>query len=624
MTSSPPKKKAKGPIRIEAVAPLGILVALVVVYFTLFFDLHMRLMLQWGLSKANGAEVNIAAFRTSFARGSLKISGIACTSPDAPTTNRLEIGEVAVRLNTDALLRAKWVIEEMGFRDILSGTARAKPGYVYPPSPPNPDSPMGKILARIQEEAAQSGLGQLSQLLKGFNPNEELKKLSNVSNLKSLKNIQELQTRLSAKQAEWTKALATVPGQAQIAAMQSKIAGIRVGGNPAEVQGQISSATSLVGETQGLVNDVKSKGAALTSDVVGFGKSISEVDQWIAADRRELESRLHLPQVDSKNLTHQLLGPKILGYVAQAQDLIQLARSKTAQSPGDKKSAKSERPPRRGVNYEFGRVNAYPGFWLKRADMTSTGGHSASGGDVTGLATDWTTNPKLVGKHSVADIQASFPKRGIEGVELGARLEQLKQPEVDRVKVVLGALPMGAISLSESSDLKLSIPSSRARARLNGEFSGENVLIAGDIGLRDATYSISAQGLMRELLTEATQGLAQVSIGVKITGTWDDLSVTLTSNLGDALSNAFKKRLEKQLNEVRAKIDKLIDEKVGKPKRELTDKYAAAQAQVQSQVLERTKQAEGLVGQAQAKVDQAKSQLQQRLVPAAVPKKFPF
>ncbi|MDD2929639.1 MAG: hypothetical protein PHY50_07460, partial [Sideroxydans sp.] len=63
-TGQKPVKK-QGAIRVEAVVPMLIVVGLIVLYFSLFFDAHLRRGLEFGATQANGAEVNIGTLQTS-------------------------------------------------------------------------------------------------------------------------------------------------------------------------------------------------------------------------------------------------------------------------------------------------------------------------------------------------------------------------------------------------------------------------------------------------------------------------------------------------------------------------------------------------------------------------------
>ena len=106
------KIKKQGPIRVEAIVPLAIVIGLMMLYFMLFFDMHLRRGLEYGATQANGAEVNIGTVATSLWNASVVVSNIEMTNPEMPDSNRLQIGAINFRMVWDALLRGKVVIDE--------------------------------------------------------------------------------------------------------------------------------------------------------------------------------------------------------------------------------------------------------------------------------------------------------------------------------------------------------------------------------------------------------------------------------------------------------------------------------------------------------------------------------
>src|SRR3990167_5918284 len=120
------QRKRKGPIRFEAIVPIAIIVGLVVAYFVLFFDMHLRMGIEYAATYANGAEVNVARVRTSLVGASFEIAGIQVTDPEKPMRNRAVIGRIHANFLWDALLRAKFVTVSAGVDGIETNTERAR------------------------------------------------------------------------------------------------------------------------------------------------------------------------------------------------------------------------------------------------------------------------------------------------------------------------------------------------------------------------------------------------------------------------------------------------------------------------------------------------------------------
>ena len=107
------KKKSQSLIRWNAIIPFLIISVLVYLYFLLFFDLHMKKTIEWVGYKALGSEVNVGQFKSSFIKGNVQISKIELTNKENPNFNSLELADIRFDLNWDALLRVKFVIEDV-------------------------------------------------------------------------------------------------------------------------------------------------------------------------------------------------------------------------------------------------------------------------------------------------------------------------------------------------------------------------------------------------------------------------------------------------------------------------------------------------------------------------------
>ena len=105
-------EKSKGPIRFEAIVPIAIVCAATYFYFALLFDLHLRKGIEWTASYVHGAEVNVAKLHTSFLRGTFRMTGLQVTDKEEPTRNLIVIGDIRFGFLWDALLRAKFVVED--------------------------------------------------------------------------------------------------------------------------------------------------------------------------------------------------------------------------------------------------------------------------------------------------------------------------------------------------------------------------------------------------------------------------------------------------------------------------------------------------------------------------------
>lgn len=636
--AAPAKKiKKKGPIRFEAVVPIAIIVATIAVYFTLFFDGHLRRGLEWVGTQANGAEVNIGSLKTRFTRAEVIIQQVEATDPQQPSQNRLGIGRIEFRMLWDALLRGKVVVEVASVNGIEVASPRKKPGYVLPPpaersGPSFFDEAKEKIMAQVKEQFQSTGLSSISGVLKGFDPTEGLKDLGE---LKSAARIQSLNDELPKKEKLWRETVQGLGDSKQVQALAQKVGQIQVGGDPAAVPGKIAELSQVIQQSQQLIAQTQAKAEVLTRDVSEFSKSLTEIDSLIEKDRREIESRLKFPRLDSKGLSEALFGDLVLSRVAGAQRYIDMGRKYMPPKKSERESERAAQgeiqvqphPRAQGVSYEFGRPKGYPLFWLKKAEISSTGEYSAVGGDVKGVIQDVTSHPSLLGRPMIAKVEGDFPKKDVRNVLLQASLDHTKSVARDSLILSVGAYPLKDLWLNQEPDTELGITQAVGQSSIRGVLEGDQIELSVNQQIHQPSYHLKVgNDLLNSILQNVTHELKMIQLAAKVSGSWSALKLSLESNFGSALERGLQKQLQGKIQEARKKIDDLIEEKIGKPKRDLMSKFTSTQSQVQSQIDQKKKEAEGVIQQAQAKSDQVKNQADQMKNRAIeeLKKKLPF
>jgi uncharacterized protein (TIGR03545 family) len=491
---TPAKKtlKPKSPIRVEAITPFLIVCAVIVLYFTLFFDMHLKKAIQWGATYVNGAEVDVGKLKTSFLNASFSMDNIEVTNPTKPEQNRIEIGHVGFNLSWDALLRAKFVVNLAAINEIKANSERTRPGYVLPPeTAKSRESIKNKIVDEVKEKFSKTSLANVAALLQGFDP---MKAIGDLGNLKSAARITELSSGLTKKEAEWNSMLSSLPGDKDIGALQSKIAGIQTAAsNPAEAATKISEITGTIKETEGKLDQVKSQGGKISTDIAGYTKSVSEIDGLVKADREDIEKKLKLPNLDAKNLAGELFGNDVVGQFSAGQKYVTLARQYMP-AKSAKKPAPEDKPKRaKGHTYEFGRQNSYPLFWLKRAEISSSTTDSPFGGKVDGLLTDVASSPAMIGRPAVLQLRGDFPKQNLLGLEARAEFDHRGETPIERFTAKVASYPITGKELSSSDDLKFAFAKANGSGSLEGLVKGEQVAFSIANTFKNVSYDITAK-----------------------------------------------------------------------------------------------------------------------------------
>jgi len=622
------KPKKKGPIRTEAIIPLGVIVALVMTYFTLFFDWQLRKGIEIVGTVLNGAEVNIGNLETSFLKASFLAEEIELTDSEDLTKNRLQIGKIHYNLLWDALLRAKFVINLAGINDIRVNTPRKTPGK---PLDPATAARLGFIKSKItetaKEELADSPLADVAKILEGFDPSSKLKELTN---LESLARIEELETQLDQKEKEWTKSIKSFPPDKEFTGLQKKIKSIKIGGNPASARKGISQATSSISEATGKIKEVSSKASSLQNDMSGFGNSIGQIDNLIAKDLKNQQKKLNLPSLDSSDISKQIFGKSLLSKVEQAEKYKAMVEEKM---PPKKDEQKKEEPKRKrgiGKNYRFGRQNSYPSFWLKKAEINSKSDGSPYMGDIDGVILNVCNNQPHLGLPATMNVKGSFPAQNIYNLSLKVVIDHRKPISNDSATIKVGSFPVQRKMFSDSDSLKFGIERATGASITKFSLKGDKISLRSKNKFRKAQYIVQSKtAVLEEVIKNALKSIPVLTVDAVATGNLDHLNWSITSNLGAALQKGFSGVLNAKLSATRKKIKAMIDGKVGARKKKLTGRFNGVKSKFTSQIEGKKKKAEQTKQLAQNKLNEAKKKLTSAKGPAkkalsGIKKKFGF
>lgn len=576
-------KKSKGPIRFEAIVPFAIVVALVIIYFKLFFDSHLRRAIEFGGYHANGAEVNVADVNTSFWRLSFELRGLQVTNPENPSKNTLEIGRIHSRLLWDALLRFKFIVPEAGIEGVKTWSDRKKVGKVKPPEksdsgPGLVDDAKNRGLEVAKQKFQGNALGDLAGVAGGADIGSTLGNIE--GQLKSKAYIEQISAELKGKEQEWKQKIDSLPKTQELNDLKARIQNIKINtSNLAELQKGIQEVDRLAKEANAKIGNVNGVISSLQADVDKYTKAIQQVEQLVREDEKMLMDRLKVPSLDPKDLAGALFGPKFTQTLAQVEKYMRLARkyAPPKKTPEQKAAAAAEKivPPPRGLgeNYQFGKPNSYPLFWLQKATIsTSFTGEQAGG--MKGLLTDLTSDPPAVGRPTILDIKGDLPEQKLEDVQLKVVIDHVTTVAKESVLLRVGGFPVEGQMLSNTEDVKLGFQKANGSSQLKIDLEDEGVNVAFNNAIQNIDYISGAKNEhVADILQSVTRDIPRVTLDASAVGTWADLRMDLRSNLGEELQKGFSRALQAKIDEAKAKVNEVIEKQIGPQKAQLTKQF---------------------------------------------------
>lgn len=607
MTSSTVKPvKKQGAIRFEAVIPMTIVVGLIVAYFSLFFDSHLRRGLEYAATQANGAEVDIGRVKTSVFDASVLIADVQMTDPEQPQQNRVQIGELRFRMLWDALLRGKIMIDEAVIENVQIATARQRAGYVLPPEPEQADdgpSATDKMLAQMKQEFSGNVVGDLASIAAGANPSAQLKVAG--EELKSSAYLDGLKKSQDEAEQQWRARIDALPKGDDFKALRTRLAKVQLKDfkDVTQVQTSVKELQSIRDEFDAMSKPVGEAGGKLTGDMGSLRTSFADLEKVTREDVRGLQSRMHLPSLDTATLSRALFGMDVLGKLQQARGYMNQAREYIPTKGAPKAKPKKIH---KGHDYAFGRPKAYPAFWLRRAAITSSlpGGKGLSG-EILDVATD----QALVGRPLVAMLKGDFPQQGVSGVKAELVIDHRTAEPLERVNLQVGNYAVAGRSLVNSESVTLAFAKAQAATGFVAELRGDRVDMRLSNRFGAAGFETTAKSaVVREMMAASVAGLNAVTMDARVSGSWSDLDLSLSTNLADALAKGMGHYLQAKMDEARKRIENMVNEKIGEQKQRLLARQGELESRFQSVLAERKAQVDKMRGE----LDAARNELDKR------------
>lgn len=620
------KTRGKGPVRWEALIPFVVVIFLIGLYSRLFLDAHLRAAMAWGMTQAMGVEVNIGAVDTSFWNASLKIRGIEITNAEQPQLNSISIGEIRFGMLWDALLRAKVVVNEAVIEQIEYNKPRPRRGWVRPPKPddgkPSLVETEGQKLAdrtleKLEDKHSENLFGNIASLMGGSSTDVELSKIEGTLASKSM--AAELDRKVKAKEQEWKDRFKTLPTEADFKALGERIQKVKTKDfkTPQELEASLREFDTIFKEADAKIKIIQQAGQDLDKDLKVLGDEGRALESQIKADIGKLEAHFRLPSLDAGTITRTVFLEYLDPYLRRFQTYRELATKyipPNLQRKGEPDPSMQPRPRAEGVSYEFGRPNSYPLLWVKRTAISSQAGATPHSGDVKGELLDLSTNQLVTGKPTIFRAQGSFPAASLEGFKTNLTIDN--RGEKSRVDFDLNINSYGIEGrpLVSSPDVSLGFERARGSLELRSWLVGlREFELKIDNRFTDVAYAISAKSKdVDTLLRNIFNGIPVVTIEGRLWGEFPRLSTALTSNLGGELAKGLEREIKAKIAEARAKIEKYIQDEVGKAKAQIDAEVAKLRNQLEGEIKKVQTQAEAQKNKAQAQADQAKKEAEQQ------------
>lgn len=540
--------------RWRAVGPLLVLLALLGVLWLLFGDLLLRQTAEDAGTDLLGTEVDIAGLHLRESQSSLEIGRLQVADPFDSLRNLIETGAIRLELDPAALLEKKLVVNRLELHGLRFGTrretaARRVSGNGFAP----------RLVSQMNEWSRQFNVPLLQ-----LTPIDTVRQLAlHPEQLTTVRRAEALAGTVDSTQRAFRDTLAAINPERTLDSARALIQ--RLSGATAAslgVPGLRQAATSVkntLDELNRLDRQLKSVQGYAEAGAGAIQAGLTGVRQGLDADYAFARGLLQVPSLRAPDIGSALFGPVSIDRFRQVTYWAELAQHYLPPGLQPRARPAAGHLRRGGTTVSFPKKEEYPAFLLRQGALDLTLGQGKSAGSFALSVQGLTTQPSVYGRPAVIRSQGAIG--GASPVRLGltAVLDHTGREPSDSLQLDVSGVPLPAVTLpglpfrAEPEAGRSSLGFLLRGDQLNGRLS----LRADRVAWRADTTG-GTTGLQR-MVWEVVRGLAGLQVSAQVTGALHSPSLSVSSNLDQALAARLQAVLGEQVAGAEARARRQVD-----------------------------------------------------------------
>jgi hypothetical protein len=382
----------------------------------------------------------------------------------------------------------------------------------------------------------------------------------------------------------WNQRLAALDPRPKIDSARALVERLRTA-DPAQLG--ITGVTQLAGDARQTLQEVtglRGQLAALDSTArSGLGEATGQLQALAEAQRADYAralGMLHLPSLEGPTLSPAIFGDAALSWIRPVLYWVRVAEEYLPPGLDPRRYTGPKRAREAGTTVVFPDLHAAPRFQVDFAEAgIELGGTGLAAGDYLARITGLSSAPALTGKPLEILVGRSGAARGPSDARVFALLDHVRAPIRDSLDVSLSGIglptldlaPLGARLELGSGTTTLGLRRVGDRIEARWQWRTPNATwsrLSGQPSAPADSARIGSRAWAEAVLWQAVSDVRDVRIEVRIAGDVRSPSLGVSSNVGDVVAQSLRRAVGQQVDraerEVRAKVDALVAEQVGR------------------------------------------------------------
>jgi uncharacterized protein (TIGR03545 family) len=550
-------------IRWPGLAAFAAIVGLLVIVSWLFLDAILKVTLEYGLGRLNGAEVTIQKVEHKWSPLTLTAYDVQATDPAKPSHNQVQLEKFSADVSAAELLLGRIHIEQLDVVGVRVDQARKQgEGEVY--------------VAPSKEDIKEWASGSWEQLKVSLPSTDEI--VQQVG-LQTEQILTEAETQIEQQREQFEQAKAALPTKETLQQYQQQVKAITEGkveglGDIAARKEKLDNVKAAIRQDKEAIQKFRQQ-LSESADVVKT--QIARVKEAPENDINRIRNFFQLNEAGLQNVTGLLLGDKarqwseylLLAYEQLAPMLARSANTETV-----------EKVRGEGESLSFVEDDAPPEFWIKQARTEVMIGDTA-------VNIDW---QNITHQHDLLGQPTTYQARVDNGdlwqaFNLDGELSLLPSGIDAKQQWQLKGANVKNLGLSDSSELTAAITS--ALIDSDGRVLVRGNQLDGEAIIRMLDLAVTAQGSSKitNAIAQALAQLKRLDINTKVGGDILNPKLNLNSDLdqqlGKLLSQTAMAEAQTKLDDIKSELSAKVENQLG-PKNQLLEDITQLNGQAES------------------------------------------